>query len=247
LISAWSASDFIVFRAVCRGGDGCPGWPIAGCNRRGDGSSRLGTRLVGSTDASAHHCDRSGHDARFGRTASAATRSIGSQKGRSRWCVHDGTATDCLRPRTYQQSASVLIATRRSSPVAKCGILVGVAAAATLVAGLAGCSSNKSNTTSPTSSTAAAGNQVIIDGQNENVTGQVTCTPANGNVNIGIGDPSNGIGAVVSSADPPVVQAVGLGNLTGATLGYSAGAPNQGTVQATKAVTPTRSRALRRG
>jgi ipoprotein LpqH len=118
--------------------------------------------------------------------------------------------------------------------VAKCGILVGVAAAATVVAGLAGCSSNKSSTTSPTSSTAAAGNQVIIDGQNQNVTGQVTCTPANGNVNIGIGDPSNGIGAVVSSADPPVVQAVGLGNLTGATLGYSAGAPNQGTVQATK-------------
>jgi lipoprotein LpqH len=118
--------------------------------------------------------------------------------------------------------------------VAKCGILVGVAAAATVVAGLAGCSSNKSSTTSPTSSTAAAGNQVIIDGQNQNVTGQVTCTPANGNVNIGIGDPSNGIGAVVSGADPPGVQAVGLGNLTGATLGYSAGAPNQGTVQATK-------------
>jgi ipoprotein LpqH len=118
--------------------------------------------------------------------------------------------------------------------VAKCGILVGVAAAATVVAGLAGCSSNKSSTTSPTSSTAAAGNQVSIDGQNQNVTGQVTCTPANGNVNIGIGDPSNGIGAVVSGADPPVVQAVGLGNLTGATLGYSAGAPNQGTVQATK-------------
>jgi ipoprotein LpqH len=118
--------------------------------------------------------------------------------------------------------------------VAKCGILVGVAAAATVVAGLAGCSSNKSSTTSPTSSTAAAGNQVIIDGQNQNVTGQVTCTPANGNVNIGIGDPSNGIGAVVSGADPPVVQAVGLGNLTGATLGYSAGAPNQGIVQATK-------------
>ena len=118
--------------------------------------------------------------------------------------------------------------------MAKCGILVGVAAAATVVAGLAGCSSNKSSTTSPTSSTAAAGNQVIIDGQNQNVTGQVTCTPANGNVNIGIGDPSSGIGAVVSSADPPVVQAVGLGNLTGATLGYSAGAPNQGNAQATK-------------
>jgi ipoprotein LpqH len=118
--------------------------------------------------------------------------------------------------------------------VAKCGILVGIAAAATVVAGMAGCSSNKSNTNSPTSSPAAVGNQVVIDGQNQNVTGQVSCTPANGNVNIGIGDPSTGIGAVVTSADPPVVQAVGLGNLTGVTLGYSSGAPNQGTVQATK-------------
>jgi len=118
--------------------------------------------------------------------------------------------------------------------VAKRGILVGIAAAATVVAGLAGCSSNKSNPSSPPSSSARAGNQVIIDGQNQNVTGQVTCTTAGSNVNIGIGDPSNGIGAVVSTANPPVVQAVGLGNLTGVTLGYSAGAPNQGTVQATK-------------
>jgi ipoprotein LpqH len=121
--------------------------------------------------------------------------------------------------------------------VAKCGILVGIAAAATVVAGMAGCSSNKSTTSAPASSSgssAPVGNQVLIDGQNQNVTGQVTCTTAGSNVNIGIGDPSNGIGAVVSSADPPVVQAVGLGNLTGVTLGYSAGAPNQGTVQATK-------------
>ena len=120
--------------------------------------------------------------------------------------------------------------------MAKSGILVGIAAAATVVAGMAGCSSNKSNTSSPTgsSSSAPVGNQVIIDGQNQNVTGQVSCTPANGKVNIGIGDPSTGIGAVVSSGNPPVVQAVGLGNLTGVTLGYSAGAPNQGAVQATK-------------
>ncbi len=119
--------------------------------------------------------------------------------------------------------------------MAKRGILVGIATAATVVAGLAGCSSNnKSNTSSPTTSSAPVGNRVIIDGQNQNVTGQASCNPANGNVNIGIGDPSDGVGAVVSSADPPVVQAVGLGNLTGVTLGYSAGAPNQGTVQATK-------------
>jgi ipoprotein LpqH len=106
------------------------------------------------------------------------------------------------------------------------------------MAALAGCSSNKSTTTpntSPqTSPSSAVAEKVVIDGQPQNVSGPVSCTPAGGNVNIGIGDPANGIGAVVSSADPPTVQAVGLGNLTGVTLGYSAGAPGQGTVQATK-------------
>ena len=118
--------------------------------------------------------------------------------------------------------------------MAKHRILVGIVAAATVVAGLAGCSSNKSGTSTSTSSPAAVANKVVIDGQTQSVTGQVSCTPANGNVNIGIGDPSSGIGAVVSSADPPVVQAVGLGNLTGVTLGYAAGAPGQGNAQATK-------------
>jgi ipoprotein LpqH len=115
--------------------------------------------------------------------------------------------------------------------VAKRGILVGIVAACTVVAVLAGCSSNKSNTSSPPPGPAE---KVVIDGQTQQVSGPVSCTPAGGNINIGIGDPTNGIGAVVSTANPPVVQAVGLGNLTGATLGYSAGAPNQGSVQATK-------------
>jgi ipoprotein LpqH len=115
--------------------------------------------------------------------------------------------------------------------VAKRGILVGILAASTVVAVLAGCSSNKSNTSSPPPGPAE---KVVIDGQTQQVSGPVSCTPAGGNINIGIGDPTNGIGAVVSTANPPVVQAVGLGNLTGATLGYSAGAPNQGSVQATK-------------
>jgi lipoprotein LpqH len=118
--------------------------------------------------------------------------------------------------------------------VANRGIVIGIATAATVVAGLAGCSSNKPNTTNSASPPAAGGNKVLIDGQAQNVTGQVSCTPVNGNLSIGIGDPTTGIGAVVTTADPPVVQAVGLGNLTGVTLGYSAGAPNQGNAQATK-------------
>jgi ipoprotein LpqH len=126
--------------------------------------------------------------------------------------------------------------------MAKHWVLVGIAAAATVVAGLAGCSSNKSSTSASSSAPAAAasttlppgGSKVIVDGQTQSVTGQVTCTQVNGNLSIGIGDPTNGIGAVVTNADPPVVQAVGLGNLTGVTLGYSAGAQNQGNAQATK-------------
>jgi len=116
--------------------------------------------------------------------------------------------------------------------------LIGIAAAATVVAGLAGCSNDKSSTGSSSggSSSAAApvGNKVVIDGQTQNVSGPVSCTQVNGNLSIGIGDASTGVGAVVTNADPPVVQAVGLGNLGGATLGYSAGAPNQGSAQATK-------------
>jgi ipoprotein LpqH len=128
--------------------------------------------------------------------------------------------------------------------VAKQRILIGIAAVATVVAGLAGCSSNKSSTSESSSSNAPAaggtsapapgGSKVIIDGQTQNVAGQVSCTQVNGNLSIGIGDPTTGIGAVVTNADPPVVQAVGLGNLTGATLGYSAGAQNQANAQATK-------------
>ncbi len=120
--------------------------------------------------------------------------------------------------------------------MAKHGILVGVAAAATVVAGLAGCSSNKPNSGASSSAAAAApvGNRVVIDGSAQNVTGAISCTQVNGNTSIGFGDPTTGIGAVVTNADPPVVQAVGLGNLTGVTLGYSAGAANQASAQATK-------------
>ena len=128
--------------------------------------------------------------------------------------------------------------------MAKQRILIGIAAAATVVAGLAGCSSSKSGTSesssnnapaaSGTSAPAPGGSKVIIDGQTQNVAGQVSCTQVNGNLSIGIGDPTTGIGAVVTNAAPPVVQAIGLGNLTGVTLGYSAGAQNQGNAQATK-------------
>ncbi len=126
----------------------------------------------------------------------------------------------------------------------KRGILVGVAGAAIVVAGLAGCSSNKSNTgstTSPSAATASASAsagastaKVTIDGQDQNVKGTVSCVSAGGNVNIGVGDATTGIGAVLSDASPPVVHSVGLGNVNGVTLGYSDAAPSQGKADVTK-------------
>lgn len=116
--------------------------------------------------------------------------------------------------------------------MAKRGIVVGVAGVAIVVAGLTGCSSNKSSTSASSSSpgapASATGPQLIVDGQNQNITGQVSCTPNGDNTNIGIGDAANGVGAVVSNANPPIVHAVGLGSVNGITLGFSDAAPGQG-------------------
>lgn len=110
----------------------------------------------------------------------------------------------------------------------KRGIVVGVASVALVVAASAGCSSNKSNTgAAGSSSSAPAGPVLIVDGQNQNVSGQVTCTAAGDNINIGIGDPTGGLGAVVSNGNPPLVHSVGLGTVNGVALGFSDAAPNQ--------------------
>lgn len=112
----------------------------------------------------------------------------------------------------------------------KRGIVVGIAGVAVVVAASAGCSSNKSSTGasgSSSSAAGAAGPQLIVDGQAQNVSGQVTCTPSGDNINIGIGDPTAGIGAVVSNGNPPIVHSVGLGTVNNVILGFSDAAPNQ--------------------
>jgi ipoprotein LpqH len=119
------------------------------------------------------------------------------------------------------------VSTRRRALV-KRGIVVGVAGVAIVVAGCAGCSSNKSNTGASNSAAPPAGPQVIVDGQRQNITGQVSCTAAGDNTNIGIGDATSGVGAVVSNANPPIVHSVGLGSVNGVTLGFSDAAPDQG-------------------
>lgn len=115
--------------------------------------------------------------------------------------------------------------------------MVGVGAAAALVAGLTGCSGKKSETAVTASSgsvTASAGTgsaKVTIDGQPKEVQGQIACTTAMGNLNIGIGDGATGI-AVVMSPDASKVTSVGLGNLNGVALAYQEG--TGGEAKATK-------------
>jgi lipoprotein LpqH len=123
----------------------------------------------------------------------------------------------------------------------KRAIAAGVFGTALVVAGLTGCSSGKTSSSSsggasPSATTAApVVTKVVVDGQDQNATGAVTCTPAGDNINIGIGDPANGVGAVVTNTDPPAVHAVGLGTPNGSTLGFSDAAEGQGSADVAKA------------
>jgi lipoprotein LpqH len=120
----------------------------------------------------------------------------------------------------------------------KRAIAAGVLGAAVVVASVAGCSSSTTKSGLPSSSSASTApivTKVVVDGQDQDVAGTATCTVAGDNTNIGIGDPTNGVGAVVSNTDPPAVHAVGLGSPNGSTLGYSDAAQGQGSAEATKA------------
>jgi lipoprotein LpqH len=129
----------------------------------------------------------------------------------------------------------------------KRGFMVAVSGAAIVIAGLSGCSSDEKKSESPATSaeatsgaeTASAtaapsggGTKVTIDGQDQNVAGTVVCSAMGGNMNIAIGDAGTGIAAVVSE-DGSTVQSVGLGNVNGVMLGYTAGT-GQGDAKAEK-------------
>jgi lipoprotein LpqH len=119
-------------------------------------------------------------------------------------------------------------------------IAAGAVGAALVVAALAGCSSSTSTTSSSSSGSASTSaapitvTKVLVDGQDQNVAGATSCTAAGDNINIGVGDPTDGMGAVVTNTDPPAVHAVGLGSPNGSALGYSDAAQSQGNATATK-------------
>lgn len=126
------------------------------------------------------------------------------------------------------------------------GVTIAAAASAIVIVGLSGCSSDKSTSSgsssssqsssaaaSPHASAGASNAKVTIDGKDQNVQGTTVCSTAGGNVNIAIGGQATGIAAVLTDASPPDVKSVGLGNVNGVTLGYTAGT-GQGNASATK-------------
>lgn len=84
----------------------------------------------------------------------------------------------------------------------------------------------------------ASNTKVVVDGQDQNIKGQVACATTAGSVDIAIGGPSagaagggTGIGAVLTDANPPVVTSVALGNVNGVALGVGR---TTGSAKATK-------------
>jgi len=106
-------------------------------------------------------------------------------------------------------------------------VLITAGVAATLATVMVGCSHHDKAVSVGNAAVAPAGasnTKVIVDGKDQNVTGQVACTTAAGTVNIAIsggakGGAATGIGAVLSDANPPAVKSVALGNVNGVTLG----------------------------
>jgi ipoprotein LpqH len=116
-------------------------------------------------------------------------------------------------------------------------VMITASAAAILGVALAGCSGNGTVKTpnGGVASTSASNTKVLVDGQDQNVKGQVACASTAGTVNIAIGGSTagapTGIGAVLTDANPPVVKSVALGNVNGVSLGVGG---TSGSANATK-------------
>jgi lipoprotein LpqH len=112
-------------------------------------------------------------------------------------------------------------------------ILITVGGAAIVVAALAGCSSNKSSGGQTVSTTGHA--KVVVDGQDQNIQGPVTCQKAGGQLQIGIGQPGspNTVAVQATDADPPAIHQIALGTVNNVTLAYQQGSPGA-SAQATK-------------
>ncbi|EUA24589.1 conserved 19 kDa lipoantigen family protein [Mycobacterium xenopi 3993] len=75
----------------------------------------------------------------------------------------------------------------------------------------------------------------MVDGQDQNVNGPVTCQKAGGQLQIGIGQPGspNTVAVQATDADPPTIHQIALGTINGVPLAYQQGSPGAN-AQATK-------------
>lgn len=94
-----------------------------------------------------------------------------------------------------------------------------------MAAGLTGCSTYESEPNAGSSDSGMRAPQLVVDGQSRQLTGGVTCNQAGDYVTIGIGDVSGGVGAVVTTSNPPQVRTVGLGTIDGVALGFTSPEP----------------------
>lgn len=95
-------------------------------------------------------------------------------------------------------------------------------------------SASSSSESASSSAAAAPGDTVVtIDGQPQDIQGDVSCNVVNGDMSITIGDASSGgLSVILTQADPPVVKSVGLGTFDGSALGYTEGT-GMGSAEAT--------------
>ncbi|MBV9089277.1 MAG: lipoprotein LpqH [Mycobacteriaceae bacterium] len=106
----------------------------------------------------------------------------------------------------------------------KHGVMITLAGAAALAAAVAGCSSNSAGGQKVSTSGHA---KVVVDSQDQNVTGPVTCQKADGQLQIGIGQPGspNVVAVQATDAEPPVARQISLGTVNGVALAYQQGSP----------------------
>jgi lipoprotein LpqH len=105
----------------------------------------------------------------------------------------------------------------------KRGFVVALGGAAIVVAGLAGCSSNKASEGNNTAAAGKGSAKLTIDGKDQTISGDIGCTTTGDTVSIALGDQSKGlVGATVKGNE---VETVGI-IIDGQPLAYAKGTPN---------------------
>jgi ipoprotein LpqH len=88
--------------------------------------------------------------------------------------------------------------------------------------------------------------KVVVDGQDQNAKGPVTCQKAGGALQIGIGKGGpNAVAVQATDANPPDVQQIALGKVNGVTLGPALRPPRTGTATSSPARRPAWTRPTR--